>query len=175
MFTALLSDLKILPESDLSCFYSVISLISIILWCHWDIAEGGGGCILISGFRVFANVWHCLYECVAGVCRHTQLWCNYCVIADGSPSCSSLFLFGGLFRGAGHTQRFCECRLVVVCLRLWLIVVDIAGAGWAPPLPPARHRTSIFEVLSGQGTLSLGLSLSSAHCSVYVRSFCGHC
>lgn len=71
MFTVLLLDLKILPESDLSCFYSVISLISIILWCHWDTAKGRGKNILISGFRVFANVWHGVDVCVTAACRLT--------------------------------------------------------------------------------------------------------
>lgn len=39
------------------------------------------------------------------------------------------------------------------------------------PLPPSP--SSVFEVLSGQGTLSLGLSLSSVRLSVCVRPFCG--
>lgn len=58
---------------------------------------------------------------------------------------------------------------VLVWFRLRLIVVDTGGAGGSAVGVSWPPQSSIFEVLSGRGTLSLGPSLSSARRSVCCR------
>lgn len=75
--------------------------------------------------------------------------------------CPGLLCFSCLGVWKPVAQSWMQMEPFLVWLRFWLIVVDWREAVHSPPNP-------IFEVLSGQGSLSLGLSLSSVHSSVCV-------
>ena len=118
---------------------------------------------------MFASSRVCLFTCVC-VWLHFQLVCVcVCVGLRASMVHSKCFPASCVcVRRPGADGGSVASAPVLVWFRLRLIVVDTGGAGgsvegglvsWPP-------QSSIFEVLSGRGTLSLGPSLSSARRSV---------
>jgi len=128
------------------------NLFLMLLRYHWGEKNA-------AFLRQFLGEWHvpisatfftCTWRLCAGV------WTYVCVIilklvcvrtaVFGCPHTCYLF-------GAWFTRRFCRLTAAPGCFELQLIVVDRGGArGQLWPLPP----NYIFEVLLGQGALSLG-------------------